>query len=70
MMGLIEMSGAEEVSFECLKVNREKARVVTSTYLSGSQNENKAKVDKHEITELVRVIGDLKVCDAKHIFVA
>ena len=69
-LSLIEMSGVEEVSFGCLKVDRERARVVASTYLSGSQNENKTKTDSLEITERVKATGDLKVCDTKNAFVA
>ena len=70
MPNSIEMSGAQEVSFGCLKVDRERARVVASQYLSGSQNKNKTKTDGLEITELVKATVDLKVCNAKNAFVA
>ena len=70
MLSLIDMSGTEEVSFGCLKVDRERARVVASQYLSGSQNENKTKTDGLKITELVKATVDLKICDAKNAFVA
>ena len=68
VLGSTKMGGAGDVSFECLKVDWEKARVVTSTYLTISQKKTEAKDNKLKVTDLVKAGCELKVCDVKNAY--